>query len=327
VAPKKPDTLEDLYTKKFAITDEMKIATAGSCFAQHIARNMRHRGYQVIDAEPPPPGVSGKVSAAYGYGIYSARYGNIYYARQLLQVAQEALGFWQPSDWIWEKEGRFYDAMRPSVEPKGLSSAEEVVAQRRKHLSHVRTVLETCDLFVFTFGLTESWTHVASGTVYPTAPGTIAGSFDPDVHSFVNFGFNDVYTDFLAFKALLEGINPDVKFLVTVSPVPLAATASDNHVLPATVYSKSVLRAVAGQLADEFINVDYFPSFEIITNVLAGSSFYDVGSGLRNVTGQGVETAMSYFFTQHNVTTGSPEKVLSDEDVMCEEIMLEAFGS
>ncbi|WP_428660504.1 GSCFA domain-containing protein [Reyranella sp.] len=49
---------------------------------------------------------------------------------------------------------------------------------------------------------------------------------------------------------------PGVRFLLTVSPVPLKASASQNHVLAATTYSKSVLRAVAGQLADTYDDVD-----------------------------------------------------------------------
>jgi hypothetical protein len=112
-----------------------------------------------------------------------------------------------------------------------------------------------------------------------------------------------------------------------VSPVPLAATATDAHVLPATIYSKSVLRAVAGELANEFRNVDYFPSYEIITNVLSGSWFYDVASGFRNVTPRGVDVAMSYFFAQHKIGAKKvAQRALSKDDVICEEVMLEAFG-
>ena len=40
-------------------------------------------------------------------------------------------------------------------------------------------------------------------------------------------------------------MNPKARLVLTVSPVPLAATASGSHVLPATIYSKSVLRAAA----------------------------------------------------------------------------------
>ncbi|CAB3676116.1 hypothetical protein LMG26690_01336 [Achromobacter animicus] len=328
VGGKTPATLRDLYKKKYVISPEDNIATAGSCFAQHIARNMKALGYNVMDVEPAPDGVSDSVAVAYGYGVYSARYGNIYYARQLLQLAQEALGQRQPADFVWERDGRYFDALRPSVEPNGLETPAAVVRHRERHLQAVKSLLEDCDVFIFTFGLTEAWEHIASGTVYPTAPGTIAGSYDPTTCRFVNFGFNEVYGDFVAFKELVESINPSVRFLVTVSPVPLAATASDTHVLPATIYSKSVLRAVTGQLANTFENVDYFPSYEIITNVLAGQSFFDEPSGLRNVTPEGVKTAMTYFFAEHKPASAPADaKLLGEDDVICEEVMLEAFGS
>ena len=116
-------------------------------------------------------------------------------------------------------------------------------------------------LVVFTLGLTETWAHTGSGTVYPTAPGTIAGQIDPDVHSFVNFRAAEIRRDFEAVREVFRAANPDVKFLLTVSPVPLTATASGGHVLPATIYSKSILRTVAGELSEDFDDVDYFPSY------------------------------------------------------------------
>ena len=63
--------------------------------------------------------------------MYSARYGNIYTVRQLLQLAQEVAGEWNPENYIWEKDGKFYDALRPAVEPEGLNSPEEVIEHRQ----------------------------------------------------------------------------------------------------------------------------------------------------------------------------------------------------
>ncbi|HWA91138.1 MAG TPA: GSCFA domain-containing protein [Rhizomicrobium sp.] len=50
--------------------------------------------------------------------------------------------------------------------------------------------------------------------------------------------------------------------LITTSPVPLARTFTSDDVIVANAYSKSVLRAVAGQIAEEYPSVDYFPSYE-----------------------------------------------------------------
>ncbi len=82
------------------------------------------------------------------------------------------------------------------------------------------------DVFIFTMGLTEAWIDKRNGRVYPTAPGTIAGSFDPKIHAFHNFSYNEIYDDFLEFLELVRNWNPGFRVILTVSPVPLTATAS-----------------------------------------------------------------------------------------------------
>jgi hypothetical protein len=324
VSEQHPSTVTGLYKKRFALPED-GIATAGSCFAQHIARRLRDNGYGVIDAEPPPAGLSPENAQKFGYVTYSGRYGNVYTTRQLVQLAREALGQFRPAEPIWEKKGRFFDAMRPSVEPDGLPSAELVAAHRDAHIRKVRQILLTARLFVFTFGLTEAWVHKESGTVYPTAPGTIAGDFDPDRFEFKNFTAQEVLADFLMFRNMIKRINPDVRFLLTVSPVPLTATATDLHVLLATTYSKSVLRAVAGELYDRFEDVDYFPSYEIIASPFGRGFFYE--PNLRAVSPAGVDAVMRVFFSEHARAVAKPaNRAPTREEVQCEEALLEAFA-
>jgi hypothetical protein len=328
-----PDAIPGLYRKKFSFGRETPIATAGSCFSQHLSRYLRARGFSVVDAEPTPMGLSPEVAGQFGYGIFSARYANIYTARQLKQIVFEAFGEFAPTDAIWEKDGRYYDAMRPSVEPTGLASPEHVRKHREYHLSRIRHVIETAEVFIFTLGLTEAWVHTASGTTYPTAPGTIAGSYDPDVHAFHNFTFAEIYDDLQQFFALARTRNPKLKFLLTVSPVPITATAGGEHVLAASIYTKSVLRAVAGQLFHENGDVDYYPGYEIVTGALAKGVFYN--DNLRTIRPEGVAAAMSGFLAQHDAgaetrapmaasTAASDEKTA--EDVICEDILLDAFA-
>ena len=321
----------------------MRIATAGSCFAQHVGRSLRPVGFNVCDMEPPPRYASAETASRFGYGLYSARYGNIYTAQQLIQLLDEAEGRVEPALGVWEgKAGRFVDAQRPGVEPEGLDSPETVVAHRALHLAAVRRLIANIDLLVFTFGLTEAWIHTASRTVYPTAPGTIAGRFDPDVFSFCNYGFMAILRSFIQVRAALKAHNPRIKFLVTVSPVPLTATASGQHVELATVYSKSVLRAVCGELVARFPDVDYFPSYEIITSTNNRGVYFEANK--RNVSARGVATAMSTFMTAHGHAPAAassdsevkggikpglrPEAAEPDAEpdtVVCEEALLEAF--
>ena len=238
-----------------------------------------------------------ETARAFGYHLFSARYGNIYTTRQLLQLLQEASGKATPANIIWERNGRFFDALRPSVEPDGFASPEEVEIYRRSHLRLVGHMLRKTNVFIFTFGLTEAWTDRESGTVYPTAPGTIAGHYDPGRFTFRNFTFPEIYDDFVEVRSILKQLRPEIRFVVTVSPVPLTATASGRHVLAATVHSKSILRAVAGQLEEEFDDIDYFPSYEIITNPAVRSGFFR--GNLRNIDQAGVAAAMHTFMSGH----------------------------
>lgn len=342
ISRRSPETVSELWQPKFRFAAETRIATAGSCFAQHIARYLRARNAAVVDLEPAPPGLSAANAAKYGYGIYSARYGNIYTVRHLLQLTEEAVGRFAPSDAVWERDGRFFDAMRIGVEPAGLPSAEAVQRHRVQHLGQVRRLFSRADVFVFTLGLTEAWTHRESGTVYPTAPGTIAGTYQPDVHAFRKFDFLEVYQDFVKFRRLAMKRNPELKFLLTVSPVPLAATASDQHVLVATTYSKSVLRAVAGKLAETFENVDYFPSFDFLTGAFTRGAYHS--DDARQITETGVEAVMRIFFETQPALAQVSAAAVADTaagrageredngaggrspEAVCEDILLDAFS-
>ena len=103
------------------------------------------------------------------------------------------------------------------------------------------------------------------GAVFSACPGTVAGSFDPDRHEFRNFDAAEATADLLEFTWLLRSINPGVRIILTVSPVPLIATATGDHVLTASIYSKSVLRVAAAELARLEPEIAYFPAYEIVT--------------------------------------------------------------
>jgi hypothetical protein len=329
VAHQDPNQLKGLYTRKWEIPRDWKIATAGSCFAQHISRYLARGGFDLIDMEPAPPGLPAVDHTRFGFSMYSARFGNIYTLRQLLQLVGEVAGTHSPGEICWEREGRFFDALRPGVEPEGLDSPEELLRHRVFHLECVGEMLQSMDLLIFTLGLTEAWVHRDTGTVFPTVPGGIAGGFDPDRYRFYNASYTEIMEDFSALQDLLlsiRGGGEAPRILLTVSPVPLTATASGEHVLGATIYSKSVLRAVAGQLSQEHAHIDYFPSFEIISNPAARGQFY--AENLRSVRPEGVEAVMALFFSQHGgeEALSLPQPGNPEDDLACEEALLEAFA-
>lgn len=326
--------LPEIYAPKVKILPGERVATAGSCFAQNVVPFVRNSPFEYVDVEPPPAPMSAQVAQAFGYTLFSARYGNIYTPRQLRQLLEDVIAESVHDCAIWRRDDRFVDALRPRVEPDGLSSVDEVRDHRIDHLRRVRQMFETADVFFFTLGLTETWQHHQSGVVFPSAPGVLAGSFDPNSYSFANLGLADCLEDTRAALHDMRQINPDLKVILTVSPVPLTATATGGHVLSATTYSKSVLRAVAGEIAAQDPATDYFPAYEIITGTPFGSQFYQ--PNLRSVTEDGITTVMSVFFAAHghpNAARAAPRPVAQgetsqDEDAeICEEALLEVFAS
>src|SRR5690606_15352973 len=63
-----------------------KVATIGSCFAQHLSQHVRKIGLTYFVAEEAPAGIDEAAATKLGYGVFSARYGNVYTVRQALQV-------------------------------------------------------------------------------------------------------------------------------------------------------------------------------------------------------------------------------------------------
>lgn len=315
------------------------VATAGSCFAQHISRRLQQQRFNFLITEKMHPFAPSGMAERHNYGVFTARYGNIYTARQLLQLAQRALGEFSPQDSCWTAPGnRVADPFRPQVQPGFFVNAAECAGDRQTHLAAVREAFQSLDVFVFTLGLTECWVSKADGAAYPLCPGVAAGTFDPGQHAFVNFGVDEVVADTVAFIDRLRSVNAKARVILTVSPVPLVATAEDRHVLVSTVYSKSVLRVACDLICKQRKDVAYFPSFEIVT----GPHAHYFAADLRSVTDRGVDHVMKLFFRHFaagetiKLDTQSPAppaeeteaeqdaaEMTAAADLVCEELMLD----
>jgi hypothetical protein len=167
--------LDPVVAARFTIARQDKVATAGSCFAQHIARKLQAAGFNYFVAERPADATA-EQARAMGYGVFSARFGNLYTVRQLLQLFQRSHGLYAPAEDHWQRpDGRYADPYRPNVEEGGFASVDALHADRESHLAAVRTMFREADVFVFTLGLTEGWRSRGDGAVFPRAPGVTAG--------------------------------------------------------------------------------------------------------------------------------------------------------
>jgi hypothetical protein len=320
VAALPPDVVDPVTSVPFTIAPADAVATAGSCFAQYIATSLSEQGFNYLITEPAPLSAD---AADENYGVYPARFGNVYTTRQLLQLFDRAYGRFAPEDQVWQRaDGGFLDPFRPHIQGSGFATPEALHNDRAAHLAAVRRMFESCRVFIFTLGLTECWLAASDGAAVPVAPGA-AGAVAAAEYSFHNLTVAEIDADLMAFIDRLREVNPCARLILTVSPVPLIATYEDRHVLVSTIYSKSALRVVAEMAVQQRNDVAYFPAYEIVTGHHNRYRFF--ADDLRTVTAEGVAHVMA-IFARHYLSGDMPSgdrEDLSDlfalQAIICEE--------
>ena len=334
VADKNMLEIDELWNPKYPISEESRIATFGSCFAQHFGEALRARRFNWMNGEPAMTGLSNENIRHFNYNQFSCRTANIYTTSLLKQwLGWALLQNTQPTEY-WEVDGRCFDPFRPRIEPNGFESVEEMRRSRQVTVDALAEVVRRADVFVFTLGLTESWVSAVDGYEYPMCPGTAAGEYDENKHKFVAQGYETIIGNLRQSVDMLRNANPEIKILLTVSPVPLTATNTGNHVLVATSASKAILRAVTDAMVSEFDYIDYFPSYEIISSPVYKGVFFK--KNLRQVEKRGVDHVMQNFFLGLGLgevkpvekTAPNKEDIVAEKiaDIACEEEILGAFA-
>lgn len=66
-----PGDIDPVGRFDLIIMPETKVATAGSCFAQHIARHLKASGFSYYVAEKAHPIIPADVASSQNYGLFS----------------------------------------------------------------------------------------------------------------------------------------------------------------------------------------------------------------------------------------------------------------
>lgn len=283
-----------------------KIVSAGSCFASNIVPFLDQNGYSYLRFETPHSKMA-SFTENLGYGEFSAAYGNIYTPRHFLQLLQRANGSFLPCERYWREGDFFIDPFRPGLRFNARSESE-FDQLTSYHLAKTVHAFNEATVILFTFGLTEAWASKEDGAVYPACPGTIRGTYDQARHEMLNFSVEEIVSDMRDAIAIIRQTNPSVRFILTVSPVPLVATATKEHVVIANSRSKSVLRSAADMLCRETPDCFYFPSFEVITGPQAPSNYFE--SDRRSVSETGIRAVMSLLIPDISVNDKSQNQEL-----------------
>ena len=321
--------LDSIHTPKWTLSKDDCVVTMGSCFAQHVGKKLISMDFNVpfFDDES-------NIRAR----AFSANYGNIYTVRQALQLLAEANGSAMRSENYWKTESGFIDPYRPNVFEENFESIESLLENRKHHLISVLNAIKSLDVLVFTLGLTEGWEIKKCGSILPVVPGVLGGEFNKEKYAFKNFDYIEITSDLEEFIDEIIKIRKGDKFklLLTVSPVPLTATAENRHVLVSSVASKSILRSVADSFSKKYDFIDYFPSFEIVTNPKTISNNFE--DNIRNVKQEAVDMVMESFASSYDAThtysktlrkqaAKTYENILEEiDDADCEDALLDQFS-
>ncbi len=247
------------------------VFTMGSCFAGELRKALARTGFTVYpDYTSVPFDQSRTILDMLPSRDFIAHYDTFV----IRQEFESAFGLWPDRDaGIWEvkdrKVNRRLDSdvvyQEPSRKLSYSTNRAELLDLMNGVNEAIRVGIEQSNPIVITLGLTEVWRHKTTKRFICRPPGSGYGGGE-GLATFCHSTFQENYENVRAILDLLFSKYPDKQVVLTVSPVPLAMTFSTTDVATANAESKSILRAVAGQICREYsANVMYFPSYEMAT--------------------------------------------------------------
>lgn len=247
---------------KFPLDRSRGIFAIGSCFARHIELYLHTRGFRVAS-------YAEEDFAEFELGLASAHHrdGTIKY--NVFSMCNELRWALDPQTPFDERgiiaisDARHYD-------PHGVTGIfrtrdPEQISAIRRILGRVFARITECGVVIVTLGLTEAWYDHQLELYLNVTPPLEVVLREPDRFSFRITDYGQNLAALEEFYGMVKHwCQPDVKIIVSVSPVPLQATFSARDIVLATCAAKSTLRAVAEEWANLHDDVDYYPSYEMV---------------------------------------------------------------
>lgn len=127
-----------------------------------------------------------------------------------------------------------------------------------------KTALLGSDWVVLTFGSAIVYKHKALGEVVANCHKVPQNQFDKTMLS-----LKEVKTSIQNTVDAIREINPNIQFIITVSPV-----RHLRHGMEQNMLSKSILRLACDEIVTKNENTTYFPSYEIMIDELRDFRYY-----------------------------------------------------
>lgn len=194
---------------------------------------------------------------------------------------------------------RWIDPQASSVKSNSKSAMMEI----RNEINRIYARLYSASVVIITLGLTETFVDRETGLALNNYLPSSIMRRQPERFGFFNATVQDAFNAYKSIIELIRGyVNPEMRFIITVSPIPLRMTFTQNDVLVANTYSKSVLRVAASMLYEQYSCVDYFPSFEM---ALQSPRHLVWQSDQRHIHGPFIKKITNYFLDNYEESSGN----------------------
>ena len=246
------------FTPSFRISKDEPIFTVGSCFARNIEKQLIVEGYNVAAAQFEPP-------EDLGFNADPDALLNRYVVHSIANELRWSLGHGKPyrrQYYVNCGRNEWFDPhLHPAVKPGPLDAVEA----RREAIGRYMALAREARVFIMTLGMAEAWYDKANAVYLNGIVPAQARSLAPDRFEFHVLEYGQILEQLNFIHKLLKTYGrPDVRILVTVSPVAINTTFTGGEVLVANTYSKSVQRAAVEAFVRTHDDVDYFPSYESV---------------------------------------------------------------
>lgn len=244
------------HQPKFEISPEALFFCLGSCFARNVEEHLIYRGVEVLSKRVVSP-----------KSEWPARANGLLNKFTTDSMLYELRGL---NASLSDVESRLLETAQGwrdmHLSPGLAATSLERALERRAYLAaDYFPRLARADVVVMTLGLNEVWLDRKVGERLNAAPGLWEVRREPERFALEITSVDENVAALEEVRARLKALNPAVKIIVTVSPVPMGATFSGRDVMVANMLSKSTLRAAADMFQMGKDDVDYFPSYEIVS--------------------------------------------------------------
>ncbi len=236
----KTDLILSSSLQPFGLDDS--IFTIGSCFAETIGARFADNKFKAL-INP---------------------FGTLYNPISIHHSLRSAIQTEMPTynDYLVNQEVHYNYHFHSTFSSLNKTELEEKIKQS---LSSANQFLKASNYLIITYGSAFAYRRKETNELVANCHKMPSSNFSKELLS-----IDEITNSFAYIYQQLKSFNPDLKIILTVSPV---RHLKDTHELNSV--SKSTLRLICHQLVEKF-NVDYFPAYEIMMDDLRDYRFYKI---------------------------------------------------